>query len=197
MQRPNAVAGTSSLLIAAARACKRPSARRSDSLFVSVVAAATLVLCAAPARAQVPAAIAAPDMAPVVTLHAAGAQIYECKAGDDGKLAWTFREPIAALFLDGRTVGRHFAGPVWEHSDGSSIVAKALASAPGAAADDIAWLKLEVSAHRGTAPGVLSGIDVVQRINTHGGVLHGPCDKAGDLRAAPYAADYVFLHKGG
>jgi hypothetical protein len=37
------------------------------------------------AAAQTPTAIAAPDEATVVTLHAAGAQIYECKAGSDGE----------------------------------------------------------------------------------------------------------------
>ena len=52
----------------------------------------------------------------MLTLHAEGAQVYECKAGSDGKLAWAFREPIATLLLDGKTVGRHYAGPNWEHS---------------------------------------------------------------------------------
>ena len=37
------------------------------------------------AAAQTPTAIAAPDEATVVTLHAEGAQIYECKAGSDGE----------------------------------------------------------------------------------------------------------------
>src|SRR2546421_10876903 len=36
----------------------------------------------------------------------------------------TFREPIATLLLDGKTVGRHYAGPNWEHADGSAVVAK-------------------------------------------------------------------------
>ena len=57
-----------------------------------------------------PATIAAPGQSAVVTLHAAGAQIYDCKAGKDGKLIWVFREPIATLILDGKTVGRHYAG---------------------------------------------------------------------------------------
>jgi hypothetical protein len=30
---------------------------------------------------------------------------------------WTLREPIATLLLDGKTVGRHYAGPNWEHMD--------------------------------------------------------------------------------
>jgi hypothetical protein len=155
----------------------------------------TGLLLAGNAAAQMPAAIAAPDEATVVTLHAEGAQIYECKAGSDGKLAWTFREPIATLLLDGKTVGRHYAGPNWEHIDGSAVTAKAIGNAPGKTAADIAWLKLSASAHRGR--GLLSGVTTVQRVNTQGGVLAGPCEAAGALQGAPYAADYVFLQKGG
>jgi len=146
------------------------------------------------AAAQVPAAIAAPGETPVVTLHAEGAQVYECKAGPDGKLAWAFREPIATLVLDGKTVGRHYAGPNWEHMDGSAVVGKAAGNAPGKTASDIPWLKLEVTAHRGS--GVFSGVSTVQRINTEGGVHAGACDQAGAFHSAPYAADYVFLRKG-
>ena len=45
------------------------------------------------ALAQMPPAIAAPDEEIVATFRAEGAQIYECKPGNDGKLAWVFREP--------------------------------------------------------------------------------------------------------
>ena len=93
----------------------------------------------------------------MLTLHAEGAQIYECKAGSDGKLAWAFREPIATLLADGKTVGRHYAGPNWEHSDGSAVVGKAIGNAPGATANDIPWLKLEVTSRRGS--GVLTSRD--------------------------------------
>jgi hypothetical protein len=156
----------------------------------------TLVVlaCAGAVTAQEPAAIAAPGETTVATLHAEGAQVYECKAGNDGKLAWAFREPIATLVVDGKTVGRHYAGPNWEHVDGSAVVGKAVANAPGKSASDIPWLKLEVTAHRGS--GALSGVTTVQRINTAGGVHAGACDKAGAFHSAPYAADYVFLRKG-
>jgi hypothetical protein len=145
------------------------------------------------AWAQLPDAIAALDAAPLVTLHAEGAQIYECKAGTDGKLSWAFREPIASLMLDGRTVGRHYAGPVWEHIDGSSVQAKVIGNAPGATANDIPWLKLEVVERRGS--GALTGTDIIQRINTAGGVLHGSCERAGSLHSVAYSADYVFRRK--
>jgi len=156
---------------------------------------AALAALAGPARAQMPAAVAAPDATPVVTLHAEGAQIYECKRADDGKLVWALREPIATLMLDQRTVGRHYSGPVWEHVDGSAVHGKAIGSAPGASANDVLWLKLEVIGRRGT--GMLANVDIVQRINTSGGALHGACDQAGGLRSVPYSADYVFLRKGG
>ena len=146
------------------------------------------------ASAQLPDTIAAPGETTVTTLHAEGAQVYECKAGSDGKLAWAFREPIATLVLDGKTVGRHYAGPNWEHMDGSAVVGKAAGNAPGKSASDIPWLKLEVTAHRGS--GAFSGVSTVQRINTAGGVLNGACDMAGAFHSAPYAADYVFLRKG-
>jgi Protein of unknown function (DUF3455) len=161
------------------------------SLLLSVPA---LVAFAGAASAQVPAAIAAPGESVVATIHAEGAQVYECKAGADGKLAWAFREPIATLVLDGKTVGRHYAGPNWEHTDGSAVVAKVAGNTPGKSASDIPWLKLEVTAQRGS--GALSGVTTVQRINTVGGVHSGACDKAGALHSAPYAADYVFLRKG-
>ena len=145
------------------------------------------------AQTSLPDAIAAPGETIVLTLHAEGAQIYECKAGADGKLGWAFREPTAALLLDGKTVGRHYTGPSWEHVDSSAVVGKTAGSAPGATANDISWLKLTVTSGRGA--GILSGVTTVQRINTAGGKLEGDCDKAGIWRNAPYSADYVFLRK--
>src|SRR6185437_6997667 len=147
----------------------------------------------ASAQTPLPDAIAAPGEAVVLSVHAEGAQVNECKAGADGKLAWAFREPIATLLLDGKTVGRHYAGPTWEHNDGSAVIAKVAGSAPGATPHDIAWLKLSVVSQRGS--GVLTGVITVQRINTQGGKLDGACDKAGTFSSAPYSAEYVFLHK--
>lgn len=143
--------------------------------------------------AELPDAIAAKGETTVLQAHAEGAQIYECKADSGGKLAWAFREPIAALFKDGKTIGRHYGGPTWE-SDGSAIVGKAAGQAPGASATDIAWLKLEVTDQRGDGP--LKDVTTVQRINTKGGAAKGACEKAGDLHSEPYSADYVFLRKG-
>src|SRR5882672_5877990 len=146
------------------------------------------------AETPLPDAIAAPGEAIVLMLHAEGAQVYECRSGSDGKTNWGFREPIATLLADGKTVGRHYAGPNWEHSDGSAVVGKAAGNAPGATPNDIPWLKLSVVSSRGS--GLLTGVTTVQRINTQGGKLDGACDKAGSFRSAPYSAEYLFLRKG-
>ncbi|WP_338831241.1 DUF3455 domain-containing protein [Bradyrhizobium sp. 27S5] len=153
------------------------------------------------AAAQEPLAIAVRDRTVITTLHAEGAQVYECKP-DTGKsqsrvraLTWQLREPIATLMLDGKSIGRHYGGPSWELTDGSAVKGKVVASAPGATSNDIPSLELEVVDQRGN--GVLSAATVVQRINTEGGVARGSCERAGDYRSAPYSADYVFLRKSG
>jgi len=161
---------------------------------LAIAAAAAFGLSSNGALAQVPATVAAPGETTVATFHAEGAQVYECKAGSDGKLGWTFREPIATLLLDGKTVGRHYAGPTWEDADGSAVVGKASGNAPGATANDIPWLKLDVVSHRGS--GILADVTTVQRLDTHGGTAQGTCDKAGDFHSVAYSATYVFLRKG-
>jgi len=149
---------------------------------------------AAMAESVLPHAIAAlPDETIALKLHAVGLQLYECKPGADGKLVWTFTAPQATLTADGKVVGHHGAGPSWELDDGSAITGKAVANAPGANANDIPWLKLEVADHKGS--GKLSDVTAVQRINTIGGILKDSCDRQGAGRGMPYAADYVFLKK--
>jgi hypothetical protein len=157
-------------------------------LTLSLVSGLTTV-----ASAQLPDTIAAPGETVVAMLHAEGAQVYECKADPGGRLVWQFREPIATLMQDGKTIGRHYAGPSWEHGDGSAVVGKVAGRAPGATPKDIPWLKLEVTERRGN--GVLTPVTTVQRINTRGGAAEGACDQAGAYLSVPYAADYVFLRR--
>jgi len=159
---------------------------------VATIALWSLIALGATAD-EMPEAIAAKGETTVLKLHAVGAQIYECKPDAAGQLTWQFREPIASLFLNGATVGRHYAGPTWEVG-GSAVVGKEVAHAPGASAKDIAWLKLDVADRRGDGP--LKDATTVQRINTRGGSLAGKCDKAGSFASEPYSADYVFLRKG-
>ncbi|THD60237.1 MAG: DUF3455 domain-containing protein [Phenylobacterium sp.] len=148
-------------------------------------------LGAAPSAAA-PRAFGVAGRETVLAVHAEGAQLYQCQADGSGRPMWTFREPIAALIGDdGKTVGRHYAGPTWEIDGGGAVKGQMLASAPGVGANDIPLLKLAVSEHRGS--GVLTAVTLVLRLNTHGGGLKGACAAAGELRAEPYSADYVFL----
>ncbi len=61
-----------------------------------------LALPISTARAETPAAIAAPGETLVATIHAQGAHIYECKADTSGRLVRQFREPIATLIESAR-----------------------------------------------------------------------------------------------
>jgi hypothetical protein len=158
-------------------------------IFGLMVAAASLFT--GQSLAELPAPPAAPGEALSRTLHAEGAQIYQCKPDSDGRLAWQFREPIATLLLEGKTVGRHYAGPRWEDADGSAVQAKVVGMSPGATPNDIPWLELSVTLHLGH--GVFSGVTSVRRINTEGGTAQGPCRTADAFLSVPYHADYVFL----
>jgi hypothetical protein len=139
----------------------------------------------------VPAAVAARNETLVVRVHAVGAQVYECKADARGQSIWQFREPIATLLIDGKTVGRHFSGPTWEMTDGGIVTGKVVGRAPGATVKDIPLLKLEVTSRR--EGGLLASVTGIQRLNTVGGTLEGVCPSAGALVGVPYAADYTFL----
>jgi Protein of unknown function (DUF3455) len=163
------------------------------------VAVRAIILLATPAVAQTPSAISGHSGKELVTLHAEGAQLYECKPDSAGKpeagtLTWQFREPIATLILDGKSVGRHYAGPTWDYYDGSEVKGKVITSVPGATPNDIPRLEMEVVDHRNS--GILSNVTAVRRLNTKGGLAHGLCERAGDYLSVPYSADYVFLRGG-
>jgi Protein of unknown function (DUF3455) len=150
---------------------------------------------AAEARAEgvenLPATLAVKAGVPVAKLQAAGAQIYVCAKNAAGGLNWTFREPIAALLEQGKTVGRHFVGPTWEFVDGSRVVGEMVSKAPGKTAKDIPWLKLLAKEPAKTGP--VAGATTILRIDTKGGVFEGACDNEGELHSEPYAATYVFV----
>jgi hypothetical protein len=161
---------------------------------IKLISLALLILPVSATASEVPEAIAAaPGETLFATFHAEGAQVYECKADAAGKLAWQFREPIATLLMDGKTVGRHYAGPHWELSDGSVTAAKVSGRAPGATANDIPLLRLEVTSRRGE--GQLGNATTIQRLETKGGVAPPTCDRAGAFLNVPYSADYAFYRK--
>ncbi|WP_244509881.1 DUF3455 domain-containing protein [Rhizobium sp. AC27/96] len=160
-------------------------------IIMGVIALLTLASAIGATAAPLPKEIRADEAKLIWQVHAVGLQIYECKADAAGKLTWQFREPLATLISEGKTVGRHFAGPGWEFNDGSRIKGKVVAQAPGASEKDIPVLRLDVIQHDGS--GDLSKVDTVQRLDTKGGIYSGACDKTGDLHSEPYSADYVFL----
>jgi len=147
--------------------------------------------CAAaitPPRAVPPALHPGTDATLVLTTAARGVQIYECRGG-----SWTFVAPQAELFDSaGRIVGTHGAGPFWQASDGSRVVAGVQARADAPAAGAIPWLLLAARPDAADR-GVLSGVTRIQRVNTAGGSApSGPCDTPGRPLHVPYSADYHF-----
>jgi FtsP/CotA-like multicopper oxidase with cupredoxin domain len=138
-----------------------------------------------------------PELAPpagqklVLTALGTGAQVYDCNA-TTGR--WTFREPVATLHRRGRTIGIHYVGPTWELFDGSKVTAAVVKSVPAPnPAKDIPWLLLGATSNAGS--GVLSTVDYIQRLHTHGGVAPdgGVCDPAEATSVGvPYTAVYAF-----
>jgi hypothetical protein len=140
---------------------------------------------------NLPETIAVKVGAPVAQLQAAGAQIYVCTKSAAGALNWTFREPVASLLEEGKTVGRHFVGPTWEFVDGSRVVGELVSKAPGTTAKDIPWLKLSVK--EPPKSGLVAGATLILRIDTKGGVFEGACSNEGELHPEPYTATYIFV----
>lgn len=155
--------------------------------------AGCLLPCGASAEDMpaIPAALAVKKGVVVTTVSARGAQIYECARMPKGQFAWSFRAPKAELVKDGKTIGQHFAGPTWEFSDGTRVVARVAANAPAKDAGDIAWLKLDVTQKAKKGPA--AGAKYVLRIDTKGGTLSGSCTTDKETREVPYQATYVFV----
>jgi hypothetical protein len=145
------------------------------------------------AATELPQAIAAPGEVLVASAFAVGAQVYECKYDIADNLIWQLREPIATLFIGGKTVGRHYAGPTWELSDGSVVSGKVAGRAAAAKATDIPLLKLDASTQR--SGGQLAEVTTIQRLNTRGGVAEGICELPGTVVSVPYTAEYAFYRR--
>ncbi len=130
----------------------------------------------------------------LLQVHGKGDQVYTCKS-DAAQFSWALKAPDAQLFdKDGKSFGKHFAGPSWEANDGSRVVGKAVANAPSPDADSIAWLLVNVVTHEGSN-GVLSSVTTIQRLNTKGGKAPASGCDAGHVAQefrAPYSADYLF-----
>lgn len=127
---------------------------------------------------------------------ATGVQIYECSASKDqpARFEWTFRAPEAELAdKAGRKVGKHYAGPTWESTDGSAVVGEVKGRDAGPDPSAIPWLLLGAKSHSGS--GVFTPIQSIQRLQTVGGKApSGPCgqDNVKEVARVPYKATYYF-----
>ncbi len=159
-------------------------------LFVPWLAVLADALPVDPAALDVPA-----DQSLTLTLTAKGVQIYECRPlpTDPNQFEWAFTAPEADLFdAQGRKVGRHFAGPTWELTDGGKVVGKVKAKADAPDGQGVPWLLLEATEASGA---VMAKVRSIQRVNTVGG--KAPAAKPGAALAGKqlrveYTATYKF-----
>ncbi len=137
-----------------------------------------------------PAAVLAPAGNTLkVRYHAVGMQIYTWSSAT---AQWSAATPLATLFLGDVLSATHAEGPLWKHTDGSTVVGAKVASAtvdPAA----IPWLLLKAASTSG--PGLFSDVTFVQRINTKGGLAPAGAGAAdGAQIQVHYEADYLFYH---
>ena len=172
---------------------------------VGSLLAVLLAGCAAAAQASNPEASVAQklkvgaDESLAMVVSANGVQIYECRVakGMSSAYEWAFVGPEADLFdTRGMKIGRHYAGPSWESSDGSKIVGSVIASAAAPDAVAIPWLLLGA---KSVGPaGTFSQVSTVRRVHTRGGMAPvSGCfaATAGTVKRSPYTADYYFFTK--
>lgn len=141
-----------------------------------------------------PAFAFAQDIAKASEAFASGVQIYTCAPDGDG-YAWRLKAPEATLKdANGHIVGKHFAGPTWQSSDGSKVTGEAISTSPSPDAGAVPWIVLRAKAHDGN--GSMAKVDAIVRIRTEGGIAPPQgCDRAhvgGDVRV-PYGAVYLFF----
>jgi hypothetical protein len=129
---------------------------------------------------------------------AKGVQIYECRAStaqQPGTYEWTLVAPEAELFdARGNRIGRHYGGPRWESTDGSTILGSVKERADAPAADAIPWVLL--AAKSVGTEGSFSKVTSVLRVNTVGGVApRSGCSQAtaGASVRVDYTADYYLF----
>jgi len=144
---------------------------------------------------DVPAALRAPAGQSVyLEALATGVQIYECSQKADLSYEWAFKAPEASLSdASGHSLGKHYAGPTWESTDGSTVVGEVKARDPGPRPSAIPWLLLSAKSNSGS--GVFAAAKSVQRVYTVGGVAPTtPCTGATlkQVSRVPYTATYYF-----
>jgi uncharacterized protein DUF3455 len=150
-------------------------------------------------RLEVPSSLQVPgDQALALEARARGVQIYECRAAKDAaKFEWTLKGPEAEL-LDGagKPIGRHYAGPTWEASDGSKVVGEVKAKDAGPDPTAVPWLLLTAKSAEGS--GVLGRTASIQRLATVGGKAPAEgcsAEHDGAVVRIDYQATYRFYRR--
>lgn len=132
---------------------------------------------------------------PAIEAFGKGVQIYTCKASNGGDYAWSLKAPDASLHdAKGNVIGKHFAGPSWQASDGSVVVGEPLNVSPSPNAGAIPWIVLQAKSHNGN--GEMANVQYIIRTRTEGGVAPASgCDAghAGSEVRVPYSAIYLFF----
>ena len=78
----------------------------------------------------------------ILRAHAQGDQIYTCQQ-NAYTFSWGLKAPDARLLDDSnRVIGRHFAGPTWQLSDGSQVVGRPIAKQDAPEPNAVPWLTL-------------------------------------------------------
>ena len=121
-------------------------------------------------------------------VYAVGVQIYRWSGTN-----WVFVAPEATLFADpcyAWEVGIHYAGPTWEATDGSKVVAARInGCTPERGA--IPWLLLGATST--SDHGRFGRTTHIQRVNTIGGTAPAEAGAfVGDEARVPYTTEYYF-----
>ncbi len=120
--------------------------------------------------------------------YAIGVQIWRWNGS-----AWAFVAPDATLYASESyrgQIGTHYAGPTWESTSGSKVVA---ARVDGCTPDvnSIPWLLLRKISTEGA--GLFADVTFVQRVNTSGGNAPSTAGSyLGEEKRIPYTTEYYF-----
>ena len=163
--------------------------------FPVLVLGCVLASCATRPPSVSPPLRAPADQPLLLRAKAEGVLIYDCKMALEGsRWEWVLRGPEAELRGDGgRVIGRHYAGPTWEATDGSKVVGELARRLPAPDAEAVPWLLLRAQTTEGD--GLLGRVTWIQRVDTRGGQPPAQgCDggQAGASLRVPYRATYYF-----
>jgi hypothetical protein len=127
---------------------------------------------------------------------AVGVQIYGCTATVTATATvygWVFQAPEATLYgKHDRVKGKHYVGPTWESTDGSTVVGTKLAAFT---ADPTAIPELLLQGVSHTGDGRMSDVTYIQRLDTVAGLAPTTgCDATtvGTTARVDYTATYFF-----